>query len=234
VSIVEGTLDLGKTTIPPDVLPHSTTLGWDLTGVTVDVLSDGNPLPKEAIELPPYSNVATCEDTVPESQVNNRFFIPDLTRLSNQQQIAADVESRLDGRLRVMGGRLAVTKLVPGCFEFKKGGTTVRTQRIASGRSGLTYSHPVGQLVILRLSRKGQPVGDVGIVPRNGKVRLAIYPRHQGESMANRPIKHFKYFYALLRNSVAGDDREIPTWLGARESETSPGEACPPGFYEIP
>ena len=235
LSIAIGTVELSKTTVLPETLGHGSEFGWDLTGLTVEVVSDGNPLPKDPITLPPYSNVSTCETNIPDDQINNRFFIPDLSRIANQQALKEDLESRLDGRLRVHGGTLAVTALVPGCFEFKKDGKPVGTpQRIANGRKGLTYTHPMGEMLVLRLSKKGKLVGDVAIVPRGNRVRLAIYPRHLGESMANRPIKHFKYFYSLLRNSVDDDERLIPTWLGARDSSVSPGEACPPGLYEIP
>ena len=234
LSIVAGTLDLAKTTVAPQHLPNGHGLGWDLKGLTVEVLNDGNPLPNEPIELPKYKDVPTCEATVPAEQINNRFFIPDLTRIANQQNVATDIESRLDGRLRVHGGTLKVTELVPGCFEFKKDGTTVRKQRIANGRRGLTYTHSFGQRVMLRLTRNDKPLGDVAFAPEGGRVRLAIFPRQMGESMAGRPIRHFKYFYSLLRNPVSDDDREIPTWLGGSDRPTSPGEACPPGFYEVP
>ena len=226
-----GLLDPRKTTLPTTSVGGGRT-GWDLSGRPVDVLDGDTPFPMENIELPTYTAVTGCGD-VPASEVNNRYFLPDLPKMANQTALDRNWKDRLEGALTVHGGRLAVTHLTPGCFEFRADGRPVQTRRLASGVDGVTYSHAFASSITLRVypdAKKQTTLGDIVLIPEGNRIRLALNTRDSSPSMKDHPIKHFKYFYDLLSQSV--DHRQIPTWLGADSAHVTPGEACPPGFFE--
>lgn len=229
MAVTKGTIDLSKTTVPPVSLGDGS-LGWNFTGRTVTVLDNGQEFPNEKVTLPEYKAV-DCGQVKPED-VNNRYFLADITRIAKQTMLQDQPKTLFDGLITLHGGTLEVKKLSRGCYTFVKDGVPVRKQRLADGIAGVQYSHAFsGERLVLKMSGNGKE-DEIHIVP-NGeqKIRLEIESRH---SMTPKPgsIKFFKHFYRLLHDKVS--HMEIPDWDGNTEGPVTPGEACPPGFYIIP
>jgi hypothetical protein len=236
VALTHGAIH-SETTIPPETLKHESAshLGWKLTGASIEVLDGDAPFPQEKVKVPDYTKVDCNPD---EQQVNNRYFLPDLMRITQQKEYAESLPGLHEGRLVTHGGELKVVKLAIGCFEFRKKNQPVETKRLAHGIEGVQWSHAFTKdRIKLKVTRRDNTVGYIVLLPDNGKVQLNIHTHEMGTTSPNKPIKHFKYFYKLLKRDVPSDEQQIPTWVlnkarGEIEAaRKTPGEACPPGFY---
>lgn len=240
LAVEAGLVDQARTTVPTRRIGVGTdpTVGWDLTGFNVDVLtSSGSVLPNAAIALPaPAPLGATCDEAMPAS--NNRNFLPDILAMSGTTALVADWKSRLQGRLTLHGGALSVNKLAPGCFTFYQQNTAKDTRRLADGQKGLSYTRDVpGNEVTLKLTdAAGKVAGLIVLRADGGAIRLTINTHDTMNPAPNSMITHFRYFYELVapRRTQATPVRQIPKWLGVKTTVATPGEACPPGFFEVP
>ena len=237
LTVMTGTIDEAKTTIKAVPLGDGTS-GWDLTGRTVTVLDNGQEFPNESVTLPERKPVGDCAP-VEREDINNLYFVPDVTMIAKQNRLQDDPSAFFDGALTLHGGTIAITKLSPGCYTFRRDGVPVRKQRLVNGVGGIQYSHGFGgDRIVLKLVGKAGKTDEIHIKPdAQQKIRLDIESRHAGVSKPG-PINFFRHFYRLLHDNVL--HMEIPTWddqdvdkTRDKRQEKTPGEACPPGFYFV-
>lgn len=231
-----GLVDQARTTVPTQRIGVGSdpTVGWDLTDFTVELWVNGAALPKANIDLPPYSAVASCDESSLAS--NNRHFLPDMLGLAGRKALVSDWKTRLQGRLTVHGGALSVNRLAPGCFTFIQQGVAKNTKRLADGQKGLLYSRGIeGDELTLKLTDgAGKVAGNIVLKPISGVIKLTMNTHDTMNPAVNTMIEHFKYFYELLDPSLSSPARQIPKWLGVSVGGVTPGEACPPGFFDVP
>lgn len=219
------------------------TVGWDLTGYSVELMVNDAVLPRSAITVPSSSPLgASCDESIAAS--NNRNFLPDILAMSGSTGLVADWKARLQGRLTLHGGSLSVNKLAPGCFTFYDKNTAKDTRRLADGQKGLLYTRDIAanELTLRVADGAGRVVGHIVMRPDAGAIRLTLNTHDTMNPAANSLIEHFKYFYELVASGQAGSaqaarsasSRQIPKWLGVKSGGVTPGEACPPGFFDVP
>jgi hypothetical protein len=236
--VTNGTIE-PTTTVPTESIGsgNDIKLGWDITDRVVTI--DGQAT--SGVELPPYTPDDDCKDG---TESNNRYFLPEPQKLAGQTDLATDWEKRLRGHLSLKSGTLKVTSLA-GCFALYEGETEKSRRFFANGMDGIKYSSTFtdGSITFRVVDDKAHDVGIIVIAPKNGSVTVSISTEEMaGTIQGPLRIKHFKHFYWLLDKDV--DKQIIPVWLGDDKAralaklqgygEATPGEACPPGLYEIP
>ena len=246
LAVDAGLVDQARTTVPTQRIGvgNDPAIGWDLTDFNVELWVNDAPLPKANINLPaPVGLGPDCDQSIPAS--NNREFLPDIPALSGSTGLVADWKRRLQGRLTLHGGALSVNKLAPGCFTFYQHAVAKGTRRLADGQKGLLYARdlPSDELTLRLTDAAGKVMGKIVLRSDAGVIKLTMNTHDSMNPMANTMIDHFKYFYELLApvpraavsaQKIPNSARQIPKWLGVKVGGVTPGEACPPGFFDLP
>lgn len=234
LTVSKGEIDAATTIPAQDVGYENQVLkGWNLSEYVVQVTDDGTVFDKTPVKIPDYEAVE-CKDIVEEEEKpNNLFYMATITKITGQSVLHKHWRDRLTGRVTLGGGELRVRELVGGCFEYAPNGGLPRRQ--AHGLEGMSYLHGFkGNRIVLNVrDEDGDEVGKIVITPKDNEVRLSFANHHGVGSMPHKPMKHFKHYYWLFKDDTPDNKKQIPTWLGKKRGQVTPGEACPPVLFDV-
>ncbi|HET8645607.1 MAG TPA: hypothetical protein VFO85_08980, partial [Vicinamibacteria bacterium] len=211
---------------------------WALSGHEVWPCPDGVCPTASGLITSPDSGTGRGDPCQPPTEdvadlgtaVDNLHYLPDLLELHGAASVTSDWYDRLDGRVVLMAGRLALLKTYP-CFALTRPSFEKR-QAIPDGQSGIHYvvraaTHvdllfkdvATGTIKGVRVSPQaaGQEIGlhlTMNVAPPETDLK-------DGDTIA-----HFQQFYELLP-AVPAAQRLKLVYKPRASEEASPGSECP-------